>query len=122
VNVTYSNAYPDTLFIPFDAASGNDVWDTPTNPNAVLSFFNDGYTIVDDLTGKMYRVLEVRDVDGDTFRDIVLFEDWQWIGHPLTPQPANESRTIWVVPPALGSSRYPCVGVYQKIIRFDNIN
>jgi prepilin-type N-terminal cleavage/methylation domain-containing protein len=123
VNVTYSNAYPDTLFIPFDAASGNDVWDTPTSLNAVLSFFDDGYAIVDDLTGKIYRVLEARDVDGDTFRDIVLYEDWQWVDYPIIPAGGySETRTIWLVPPAVGSDRYPCVGVYQKVLRFDNIN
>lgn len=85
-------------------------------------FFDDGYTIVDDLTGKIYRVLEVKDADGDNFPDtLVLMDDWEWIGHPLAPT-GSETRTIWVVPPAIGSDRYPCVGVYQKTIRFDEIN
>lgn len=83
-------------------------------------FFDDGYTIVDDLTGKIYRVLEVDHVTGV----LTLQEDWQWIGYPvpLAVLPYTEVRTIWVVPPAVGSDRYPCVGVYQREIRFDDIN
>jgi hypothetical protein len=90
--------------------------------NAVDSryFFGNGYTIVDNYSGNIYRVLEVKDanpVDGllDT---IVLQQDW--VVDPL--KPATIQDAIWVVPPAVGSDRYPCVGVYQKVIRFDNIN
>jgi prepilin-type N-terminal cleavage/methylation domain-containing protein len=117
VNVTYDAAYPNALLIATGSGNGNDGWDTPANPNAVLSFFGNGYTIVDNLTGKIYRVLEVDYLAGT----LTLQEPWQWIGYPLTAQPATETRTIWVIPPAVGSDRYPCVGVYQKVIRFDNI-
>ena len=86
----------------------------------VEEFFDDGYTIVDDFSGRLYRILEVNRSTGA----LVLTEDWRWRGYdsdPLNP-PASQMGLIWVVPPAVNSDRYPCVGVYQKIIRFDEIN
>lgn len=78
-------------------------------------FFDDGYTISDNYSGRLYRVLEVKDTDSDNLPDtLVLQQDWVDNGLP------NEA--IWLVPPAVNSDRYPCVGVYQKIIRFDEIN
>jgi hypothetical protein len=78
-------------------------------------FFDDGYTIVDNYSGRIYRVLEVKDTGTDNLPDtLVLQQDWVDSG--------LSNETIWVVPPAVGSDRYPCAGVYQKIIRFDNIN
>ena len=87
-------------------------------------FFDDGYTIVDNLTGGIYRILEVKDTNADNLPDtLVLMEDWEWDGYPLVPANGyTENRTIWVVPPAVGSDRYPCVGVYQKSIYFEDIN
>jgi hypothetical protein len=68
-------------------------------------FINDGYTIVDDQTGRIYRVLE-RDADApDT---IVLDRPWQ--GGP--------TGLVWVVPPPVGGGKRPCITVYQRVIRF----
>ncbi|MHC4525502.1 MAG: hypothetical protein ACYSU8_08210, partial [Planctomycetota bacterium] len=116
VNVDYYAAQPKELVIKDGPAF-----------NATESgyFFDDGYTIVDNLTGTIYRILEVRDniADPQNIPDtLVLMEDWQWFGYPLAPAPDEVDRTIWVVPPAVGSSRYPCVGVYQKSIYFEDIN
>ena len=106
VNVTYDPAYPKELTI--DTAG---VWF-----NAASEFFDDGYTIVDDYSGNIYRVLEVKDANTDGLPDtLVLQQDW-------VPTLNAPNETIWVVPPAVGSDRYPCVGVYQKVIRFDDIN
>ena len=101
--------------------------------NSVYTFLDEGYTIVNGRDGKIYRVLELKDMDDDdgdsntktgTLETIVLYEDWQWDGYeadPSSPPTTPLAETIWVVPPGLNSSRYPCVGVFQKIIRFDDI-
>jgi prepilin-type N-terminal cleavage/methylation domain-containing protein len=75
------------------------------NNVAEKTFINDGYTIVDNATGHIYRVLE-RDIV--TQNKIIL--DSQWQGSPPV--------AVWVVPPPVSGGRYPCVAVYQKIIRF----
>jgi hypothetical protein len=66
-------------------------------------FINDGYTIVDDETGRIYRVLERYTSPDNT---ILLDRDWEG------------SDEVWVVPPPVNGSRYPCIAVYQKVIRF----
>ena len=79
-------------------------------------FFDDGYTIVDNYSGGIYRVLEVKDVlNADGLPDTLILQQ-DWIDNGLA------TETIWVVPPAVGNTRYPCVAVYQKVIRFDDIN
>ena len=70
------------------------------------SFINDGYTIADDATGNIYRVLERYPANPN-----VIHLDKDWIG-PLSP------NLVWVVPPPIGGGRYPCIGVYQKVMRF----
>jgi hypothetical protein len=69
-----------------------------------FSFINNGYTIVTNLTGRLYRVLE-RDADApDTL---------------ILDKPCLESESIvWVVPPPVGGGRNPCIAIYQQIIRF----
>ena len=68
------------------------------------TFINDGYTIVDDETGQIYRVLErYPPPDDDT---ILLDRDWEGSGE------------VWVVPPPVNGNRYPCIAIYQKVIRF----
>ena len=61
-------------------------------------------------------MLEVKDMDSDNLPDTLVLQQ-DWADNELAP-----NETIWVVPPALGSDRYPCVGVYQKTIYFENIN
>jgi len=73
------------------------------------TFIKDGYTIVDDATGRIYRVLE-RYPPPDEEDTILLDRDWDDdIGSP---------EYVWVVPPPVGSGRYPCIEIYQKVIRF----
>jgi len=73
------------------------------------AFVNDGYTIVDDATGRIYRVLE-RYKDPD---DTILL-DRNWDDSP----PGGAPQNVWVVPPPVNGGRYPCIAVYQKVIRF----
>ena len=71
------------------------------------TFINDGYTIVENGTGNIYRVVE-RGVDPAYPEQITLARDKPWQGGDL----------VWVIPPPIGGGRYPCIGVYQKVIRF----
>jgi prepilin-type N-terminal cleavage/methylation domain-containing protein len=77
-------------------------------------FINDGYTIVDDRTGRIYRVLE-RYASPDVDDTILLDRDWDdedWNGETHDPE------AVWVVPPPVNGNRYPCIAIYQKVIRF----
>jgi prepilin-type N-terminal cleavage/methylation domain-containing protein len=69
------------------------------------NWINDGYTIVDDETGQIYRVLERYASD-----EQIILLDGEWQG--------SSSGSVWVVPPPVGAGRYPCIAVYQKVIRF----
>jgi hypothetical protein len=87
-----------------------------TTPNFTIQevdkFIIEGATIVDDRLGIIYRVVERKDTDlpADGIREILLDKDWQ---DNLTANPQ-----IWVVPPAVGSTRNPCIFVQQRTIRF----
>lgn len=78
------------------------------------SFINDGYTIVDDRTGRLYRVLER--YKGDYDDTILLDRDWDknWWDEDSPVDPDK----VWVVPPPVYGGRYPCIAVYQKMMRF----
>lgn len=71
------------------------------------TFINDGYTIVDNQTGDIYRVLE-RYAPPDDDRVILLDRPWQ----------GGLSAWVWVIPPSVGGGRYPCIAIYQKVVRF----
>jgi len=74
-----------------------------TDGNEAL--INDGYTIVDNYAGWIYRVLE-RYAD----RPNIIHLDRPWLGGP--------TGSVWVVPPAAGGGRNPCIAVYPKVMRF----
>lgn len=69
------------------------------------TFINDGYTIVDNETGDIYRVRE-RYADMPDMIEL----DRPWQGGP--------TGSVWVIPPPIGGGRYPCVAIYQRVIRF----
>ena len=71
------------------------------------SFINDGCTIVDNATGRIYRVLErYSDSPG------VILLDGPWQGSTLPPM------SVWVIPPPEGGGREPCIEVYQRLMQF----
>jgi prepilin-type N-terminal cleavage/methylation domain-containing protein len=78
------------------------------------NFINDGCTIVDNKTGRIYRVLEryasVPGKPADYDRIILLNRDLD--------DPLNPPQAVWVIPPAVGGGKSPCIAVYQKTIRF----
>jgi len=69
------------------------------------AFVNDGYTIVDNQTGWVYRVLQR---DAGAPNTIILDRVWR----------SALADSVWVVPPPVGGGRGPCIAVYQKMIRF----
>lgn len=77
--------------------------DSSDDPVDETTFINDGYTIVDDQTGQVFRVLERYASPGDT---ILLEKNWPW---SLMPVP----RLVWVVPPPANGGRNPCIAIYQ---------
>lgn len=70
-----------------------------------ISWINDGYTIVDDKTGEIYRVIERNTDQPNTIR---LNRNWQ----------GSLTASVWVVPPPSGGGKNPNIAVYQKLIRF----
>ncbi|MHC4537860.1 MAG: hypothetical protein ACYS6K_28340, partial [Planctomycetota bacterium] len=68
-------------------------------------FINDGSTIADNQTGRLYRVLK-----RDPVAPNIIVLDRPWL--------EGASSSVWVVPPPVGGGRYPCISIYQKVIRF----
>jgi prepilin-type N-terminal cleavage/methylation domain-containing protein len=66
-----------------------------------------GSTIAEDTTGRIYRVLSH---DATTPEKINLDKPWQG---------PSGSGVVWVIPPPVGGGRYPCIGVFQKVILFN---
>jgi hypothetical protein len=66
---------------------------------------NEGYMIVDDERGDIYRV-----VARDTVDTAKILLDRPWEGLDV--------QRVWAIPAVSGGGRYPCIAVYQKVIRF----
>ena len=65
-----------------------------------------GYSIVEDSTGAIYRV--VSNGVGPDEINLDPVKPWPWAG----------SRVVWVVPPPIGRGKGPCIEVYQTKITF----
>jgi prepilin-type N-terminal cleavage/methylation domain-containing protein len=73
------------------------------------SFFTEGCMIVENSTGKIYKVLEMKDNDATAGRETLILQDIF---------PVVGDADVWVVPPAVGSSRNPCIDVAQTTLVF----
>jgi prepilin-type N-terminal cleavage/methylation domain-containing protein len=119
------NPYPTLIYVSVSASpSGrpdeltiNDLVPAPADRIDETSFINGGYTIVDAGSGRMYRVLERYYAHSNVIR-----LDKDWVG-TLPVAPGNS--WVWVTsppaiigPPPTAGGRYPCIGVYQKTVRF----
>lgn len=97
--------WPMPILVEVNPWPGNDEI-IVANP-ADEKYINDGYTLIDDVTGDIYRVLE-RYANTAT---ILLDRNWEG---------ASGTNYVWTIPPPVeGGGRYPCVGVFQRIINFD---
>ena len=94
--------WPVPAFVGIPSVPGPDTLQIEPGKEA---FINDGYTIVDNQTGQIYRVLERDAVMPDR---IIL--DRNWLGGP--------TGSVWVISPPIGGGRYPCIAIYQRVIRF----
>jgi hypothetical protein len=101
---------------PVPVAIEVDVYGLPGGDELMITgmvgnktFINDGYTIVDNQTGQIYRVLER--YAGTPPLDQVIKLDKPWQGGVLP-------GSVWAVPPPMGGGRGPCIGIYQRVIRF----
>lgn len=113
-NLEYSDGsggtvgWPVPVKVSVSTAGSNEL--RITGVTGDKTYINDGYTIVDDTTGSIYRVLERYKAPNDS--TILLDRDWK--GGSL----------VWVVPPPVTGNppvahgRHPCIAVYQKVIRF----
>jgi hypothetical protein len=75
-------------------------------------FFTKGCMIVEDSTGTIYRVMELKDKDNDAagIRETLVL-DKNFMSSVALPY-------VWVIPPAVGSSRNPCIDVVQTVLTF----
>jgi hypothetical protein len=80
---------------------------------AEYHFFSEGCMIVEDSTGMIYKVMEMKDNDGDAagIKEILVLDK------NFTPSTALPYY-VWVVPPAIGSNRNPCIDVMQTVRTF----
>lgn len=107
---------PVTVKVTVKPADANEVAidiTSPLNYNIaaanVLLFFIEGCMIVDDATGEIYRVVEIKDSDAAVGKETLVLN---------RPYSSFGAKLIWVVPPAVGSTRNPCIFVQQKTIGF----
>jgi hypothetical protein len=86
-------------------AGGGNEYKLTINVSGEEIFINGGSTIADNQTGQLYRVLK-----RDPAIPNVIVLDRAWLG--------TANGSVWVVPPPVGGGRYPCIAIYQKVIRF----
>ena len=73
------------------------------------TFINTGSTIVDnqfDVVKETWQIYRVLERDSNIPDEIILDRKWEGLA----------TGYVWVVPPAEGSGRNPCIGVYQMVI------
>jgi prepilin-type N-terminal cleavage/methylation domain-containing protein len=75
--------------------------------NPEYNFFKEGSMLLEDSNGQICRVIEMKDLDADQNRDLILQNDYNG--------PAI-GGFVWVVPPAVGSSRNPCIDIVQTVL------
>jgi prepilin-type N-terminal cleavage/methylation domain-containing protein len=98
----------------------NTQFNAGTETLTACRFFTEGCMIVEDKTGYLYKVMETQDVSPkDGFREtLVLNKDFPNNGVAGAGFPSSGTAYIWVVPPAVGSSRNPCIRVWQSDLTF----
>jgi hypothetical protein len=96
---------PAPVQVSISTASGAGDDELTISVSGEESFINDGCTIVDDQTGRIYRVVQRYANTPDV---IQLDRAWQ----------GGSTGSVWVVPPPVGGGKYPCIAIYQEVIGF----
>ncbi|MDO8303864.1 MAG: prepilin-type N-terminal cleavage/methylation domain-containing protein [Sedimentisphaerales bacterium] len=102
-NIINDGSWPVPVKITISAGTGaNQI-------QVTQKFITDGCTIVADASGNIFRVLDHAAVA--TGIEVTLDRSWNFA--------ANGDGTVgWIVPPPTNGGRSPCIGVYQRIIKF----
>jgi len=102
--------YPRPVPVPVDAMGvATGMVDRIQVAAGYAGLITDESVLLDDRTGQIMRVLARDRIDPT----IITLED-ALFDVDAAPAP----RYVWVIPPAKGSGRNPCVGVYQRTIKF----
>ena len=107
-NLSYpgGSAIPMPIEVPVTSIAGIGNENKLTiNSADQQSFINNGSVIVSNQTGRLYRVLQ-----RDAISPNIITLDSPWL------ESSNDS--VWIIPPSIGGSKYPCIAIYQKEIRF----
>ncbi len=108
---TTDSARPRAVSIGFTPVAPTPTYELALSLNDRM-FISDGYTIVENTTGQICRVLDR--TDNPTGGVIKIDRPWS----------SATGGNMWVVPPSgwgnpfVPNGRYPCIAVYQKVIRF----
>ncbi|HML75931.1 MAG TPA: prepilin-type N-terminal cleavage/methylation domain-containing protein [Anaerohalosphaeraceae bacterium] len=102
--------WPEPFPVQVEQTGSKTLKIKPAMPNNTeYRFFTEGSVLLVSRTGAQYRVVEIKSSDNNNLRDVlVLDRDYMESG----------ANYIWVVPPASGSTRNPCIGVYQRLLEF----
>jgi type II secretory pathway pseudopilin PulG len=108
LNLTKTYPYPRLFKVGVSGALGSSV--LTLQDFSYQTFINDGYTIVEDETGQIFRVLNRDAGQPNTIQ----------LDRPLPGYPIGDlwSGWIWVIPPPVDGGKNPCIAVYQRLIRF----
>lgn len=106
-NLVLSPGPPTDRLIFSDVFTGRNLKIQSPTPGRQRIYLNPGCFILDDDTGEIYRVMARNDTDG-----------YITIDRDHICASTKRSFKFWVVPPGIGTSRNPCIAVYQKVIKF----
>lgn len=95
--------WPEPIKVPVQGGLRNNLLNIELSEKDLIL---KGSYIVDDVTSQIYHVV-------DRFQNsagwhLELNRDWDLV--------ANNPAFVWVIPPAIGSSKSPCIGVYQRVL------
>jgi len=100
-NINAAIPYPKPVQVGVSGPGGS--YELQITEAGKVNWINDGYTIVENTTGQIYRVIKRSTEQQDIIK---LNSPWQG------------GNFVWVVPPPFGGGRKPCIAVYQTEISF----
>jgi len=109
----YVQQWPVAMRVEVQGVPGSNVLTLVDDPATMnddeTRWIGAGFTIVEDSSGHIYRVIK----PGAGPTEVVLDRPWDTRGVYPTP-----NDFVWTVPPPVGRGKGPCIEVYQTEIRF----